>query len=79
MLLTDIYAAGEDPIPGITLDALAAAVRRSVWPASRVVPRLEDLPRGGRAGTRAIAGDVVITLGAGSIGSVAERLIEELA
>src|SRR5439155_2285513 len=30
IVLTDIYAAGEEPIPGITLDALAAVVRRSV-------------------------------------------------
>ena len=30
VVLTDIYAAGEDPIPGVTLEALAAAVRRSV-------------------------------------------------
>src|SRR4029453_19390802 len=27
VVLTDIYSAGEDPIPGATLDALAAAVR----------------------------------------------------
>src|SRR4029077_9639671 len=30
VVLTDIYAADEDPIPGVTLDALAAAVRRGV-------------------------------------------------
>ena len=28
IVLTDIYAAGEDPIPGVTLDALAAAIRQ---------------------------------------------------
>ena len=35
VVLTDIYAAGEEPIPGVTLDALAAAVRRSVGGAGR--------------------------------------------
>jgi UDP-N-acetylmuramate--alanine ligase len=75
VLLTDIYAAGEDPIPGAKLDALAAAVRRSV-PGLDVVPRVDDLP----AAVRRVArpGDVVITLGAGSIGAVADGVIEAL-
>ena len=30
VVLTEIYGAGEDRIDGVTLDALAAAVRRSV-------------------------------------------------
>ena len=29
IVLTDIYSAGEDPMPGVTIDALAADVRRS--------------------------------------------------
>jgi UDP-N-acetylmuramate--alanine ligase len=75
VLLTDIYPAGEDPIPGATLEALAAAVRRSV-PALDVVPRVEDLPAAVRRVAR--SGDVVITLGAGSIGAVADGVIEAL-
>ncbi|MGE5243862.1 MAG: UDP-N-acetylmuramate--L-alanine ligase [Betaproteobacteria bacterium] len=77
VLLAGIYAAGEDPIPGVTVDALAAAVRRSVGVPVDVVPRLEDLA----AAIAEVArpGDVVITLGAGSIGSVPERLLEVLA
>src|SRR6267154_99389 len=27
VVLTDIYAAGEDPLPGVTVEALAAAIR----------------------------------------------------
>ncbi len=75
VLLTDIYAAGEEPIPGVTLEALAAAVRRGVA-AIDVVPRLEDLPAAIARVAR--AGDVVITLGAGSIGGVADRVVEVL-
>jgi UDP-N-acetylmuramate--alanine ligase len=75
VLLTDIYAAGEEPIPGVTLEALAAAVRRGV-PALDVVPRVEDLPAAIARVAR--AGDVVITLGAGSIGGVADRVVEVL-
>jgi UDP-N-acetylmuramate--alanine ligase len=75
VVITDIYAAGEDPIPGVTLDVLSAAVRRHAR-AVHVVPRLDDVP----AAIAAIAqpGDVVITLGAGSIGTIPERVIELL-
>src|SRR6185295_11235097 len=72
IVLTDIYAAGEDPIPGITLEALAEAVRRAAGCRVDVVPRLADVA-GALAGI-ARPGDVVITLGAGSIGTVAEQL-----
>jgi UDP-N-acetylmuramate--alanine ligase len=76
VILTDIYAAGEDPIPGVSLDRLADAVRRAVSVPVDVVPRLDDV-------TTAVAriareGDVVITLGAGSIGGLAEKLVAEL-
>jgi UDP-N-acetylmuramate--alanine ligase len=75
VLLTDIYAAGEDPVPGTTLDALAAAVRAHV-PALDVVPTVDELPAAiARVARR---GDVVITLGAGSIGSMADRVVEAL-
>jgi UDP-N-acetylmuramate--alanine ligase len=76
IVLTDIYSAGEDPIPGITIEALATAIRRDVRAAVDVVARLDDLvPAIVRV---ARAGDVVITLGAGSIGSVPDRLVEAL-
>jgi UDP-N-acetylmuramate--alanine ligase len=76
IVLTDIYAAGEDAIPGITLDVLAAAIRRSVDRPVDVVPRLDDVvPAVARVARR---GDVVITLGAGSIGSIPDRLVAAL-
>jgi UDP-N-acetylmuramate--alanine ligase len=76
IVLTDIYSAGEDPIPGVTIDALAAAIRRAVRAEVDVVPRLDDLVAAIVRVAR--AGDVVITLGAGSIGGVPHRLIEAL-
>jgi UDP-N-acetylmuramate--alanine ligase len=76
LVLTDIYSAGEDPIDGVTLDTLAAAIRRRVQAAVEVVPRLEEVvPALIRA---ARPGDVVLTLGAGSIGGVSDRLVEAL-
>jgi len=76
VVLTDIYSAGEDPIAGITLDALGAAVRRTLPGTLDVVPKLDDVvPALVKA---AKPGDVVITLGAGSIGTVPDRLVAAL-
>ena len=76
VVLTDIYAAGEDPIAGTTIDALAAIIRDRTHRPVDVVPALADVA----AAVARVArpGDVVITLGAGSIGSIAEPLIELL-
>lgn len=76
LVLTDIYPAGEDPIPGCTLERLVESVRRQVTIPIDVVPRVEDVP----AALAALArpGDVVVTLGAGSIGAVPDRLLSLL-
>jgi UDP-N-acetylmuramate--alanine ligase len=75
VVLTDIYSAGEDPIPGVTLDALASSIRRTVRSLD-IVPALDDVvPAIARV---AKPGDLVITLGAGSIGGIADRLIAVL-
>ena len=73
IVLTDIYAAGEEAIAGVTLDALAARVRSQIAAPVEVVPRLADVaPALARL---AQPGDVVITLGAGSIASVPDQLL----
>ena len=75
IVLTDIYAAGEDSIPGVTIDALAATVRRSVTapvdvvPLDQLVPAIVKIAR---------PGDLVITLGAGSIGAVPDQIVAAL-
>jgi UDP-N-acetylmuramate--alanine ligase len=76
VVLTDIYAAGEDPIAGVTLEALAASVERGSGCPVDVVPKLADLPQA-LAGI-ARPGDVIVTLGAGSIGTVPEPLLRLL-
>lgn len=76
-LVTDVYAAGEAPVPGVTgalvADATRAAGTTTVYVASagEVATTLVDL---------AEAGDVVLTLGAGDItevGPVLLRLLHE--
>jgi UDP-N-acetylmuramate--alanine ligase len=76
VVLTDIYAAGEDPIPGVTIEKLAAAMNagrpRPVHVAKTldaVVPMVLSLVR---------PGDAVFTLGAGSISGIGDRLLAEL-
>jgi len=76
VVLTDIYAAGEAPIPGVTLDTLAEAVRPAVAEL-HIARRLEDLPRA--VARLARAGDLVVTLGAGSIGAASSRIVDALA
>jgi len=76
IVLTDIYAASEEPIPGVTLDALAAAIRAGARAPLDVAPLLDDVVSAVVRAAR--PGDVVITLGAGSIGTVPDRLIDAL-
>jgi UDP-N-acetylmuramate--alanine ligase len=77
IVLTEIYAAGEDPIPGVTLHAVADAVRRGSGRVVHTVVGLEDLVPTVLGLVK--TGDAVITLGAGSIGTVPQRLLDALA
>jgi len=73
IVLTDIYSAGEDPMPGVTIEAMAEDVRRSTDVPVDVVKKVDDVAAAlARVARR---GDVVLTLGAGSIGSVAAKLV----
>jgi UDP-N-acetylmuramate--alanine ligase len=69
--LTEVYAAGEAPIAGADGAALAQAARASGCDV-RFVPALADLMRELAAALR--GGDVLITMGAGSIGGVCQGL-----
>jgi UDP-N-acetylmuramate--alanine ligase len=76
IVLTDIYAAGEEPIAGVSVDVLAAAIREGSQRPVHLVRRLDDvIPEILRI---ARPGDAVITLGAGSIGSLPRRLMDAL-
>jgi UDP-N-acetylmuramate--alanine ligase len=76
VVLTDIYAASEEPIPGITIDALARVVNESRTTPARVVKKLDEVAAA--VADIARSGDLVLTLGAGSIGGLAAALITEL-
>ena len=75
LLMTDIYAAGEDPIDGVTSEALAGDIRRATG-GRGVVEYVGDLSA---ARARVLKlfqpGDLVICLGAGSITRLSDELI----
>ena len=75
VVLTDIYAAGEPPIEGVSIAVLAAEVRKSV-PDVRVVKSIDDIPSA--LATLAQDGDLVLTLGAGSISATGDRILKAL-
>jgi UDP-N-acetylmuramate--alanine ligase len=76
VVLTDIYAAGEDPLPNVTVEEVARAVERAGGAAPTIVKAVADVPEAVARLTR--RGDLVITLGAGSIGTAGPRLLERL-
>jgi len=76
VVLTDVYAAGEDPIPGVGVELIAEEMRTRGDVPVHVVRPLDALA--GYVARLARPGDLVITLGAGSIGTVGERILHEL-
>ncbi len=77
LVLTDVYPAGEPPIVAADGRALARAVRV----AGKVEPLFVDEVAGVADAVRAVArdGDVVLVMGAGSIGQVAPQLAAGIA
>ncbi|HUF23587.1 MAG TPA: UDP-N-acetylmuramate--L-alanine ligase [Vicinamibacterales bacterium] len=76
IVLTEIYAAGEAPIEGVSGAALLAEVERHAPGRVALEPTLAGLES--RLAKIAQAGDLVITLGAGSICESGPRLLEAL-
>jgi UDP-N-acetylmuramate--alanine ligase len=73
--VTDIYAAGERPIAGISGEALAEAIRKHGHRSVQYVADRDDLAA--RLAQAAQQGDVVVALGAGDINRVLGR-VEQL-
>ena len=72
VLLTEIYAASESPLPGISGESLAQAVTAR-GTAAGFVGDWQGLPQA--IAHQARAGDVVIVMGAGSIAAVPARTV----
>jgi UDP-N-acetylmuramate--alanine ligase len=73
LVLTDIYAASEAPIPGVTSEALANAIReaghKNVFYVRSMQEGIEHLLHAARAG------DAILTVGAGNISRASNELM----
>ena len=75
LVLAEVYAAGEAPIVAADGRALARALRVGGKVEPVFVERIDDLPQAIRDLVR--DGDVVMTMGAGTIGNVPARLVQQ--
>jgi UDP-N-acetylmuramate--alanine ligase len=74
--VTDIYAASEAPIPGVTSEVLVERLRAYGHKGAHYVGSLDA---GAQSVTdAAVAGDAIVTLGAGSVSQSGERILEKL-
>ena len=76
VLLTEVYAAGEAPIVAADGRALARALRVAGSVEPVFIDDIADLPQ--RIASAARDGDVVLCMGAGSIGGVPAKIVELL-
>ncbi len=75
LFLADIYAASEDPIPGVSSEILAQNIREH---GHRAVQHIPDKERLTDAVASAIQpGDLVLTLGAGDVTSWNDEIVEK--
>ncbi len=76
LVLTDIYAASEDPIPGVSSAHLAEGVAKATGQNVKYIATLPEV----EAYFASIAqpGDLIMTIGAGDVVKVGEKLVEEL-
>ena len=76
LFVLDIYAASEKPIEGITGDVLARQISETEDRKAEYVPSFEDAARA----VTAIAqnGDMILTLGAGSVSQLGPMILEKL-
>jgi UDP-N-acetylmuramate--alanine ligase len=77
LVITDIYAASEQPIPGIHAAALCEAVRDQGHPDVTYIKEFDEIVE--HLAGIARPGDTVITQGAGSVWKIGEALLKRLA
>jgi UDP-N-acetylmuramate--alanine ligase len=76
IILTDIYSAGEQPIPGITGETLVQEIEKYEGRSVTYIKNKDDIAD--YLYTIAQPGDLVITMGAGNIWQAGEQLVAKL-
>lgn len=74
LLVTEIYPAGEEPIPGVTGLALAEGIKKHGHRDVRFIEALDAIPA--VVAEEMEEGDLILTLGAGSVTTLSDRLLE---
>jgi UDP-N-acetylmuramate--alanine ligase len=73
VIVTEVYPAGEEPIPGVSGETVADALVRHGHPSVVYEPRIREIPKLLRE--LILPGDLVLTLGAGDVWKVGEALV----
>jgi UDP-N-acetylmuramate--alanine ligase len=76
LLVTDIYAASEEPIEGVTAESLTEAIKRYGHKDAHYIGDLDKAAQLIRE--RVQPGDMVITLGAGTVNRVSDQILDLL-
>jgi UDP-N-acetylmuramate--alanine ligase len=76
LFVLDIYAASEQPIPGVTGEALARQIAAQGQCAAMYLPSFADAALA--AGSVAREGDMILTLGAGNVSQLGPLILEQL-
>ena len=76
LVLTDVYAAGEEPIPGVSGETILAEVTEQTGQNVTYIARREDVA--GYLATVVRPGDLVMTMGAGNICQTGPELLARL-
>ena len=76
VIVTDVYAAGEKPIPKVSGELIANTLLKYGHEGVKYIPRIEDVPP--YVMDIANANDFLITLGAGDVWKVARTVSEQL-
>jgi UDP-N-acetylmuramate--alanine ligase len=76
VFVTDVYAASEEPIPGVSGDTIVGAIRELGRPQVEYIPRRDRLHR--VVARTARPGDLLLSLGAGDIHEEASKLVQDL-
>jgi len=76
LIVTEVYAAGEDPIEGATGEALAAGIASHGHKEVTYLSSLDEVSQ--RVAEIAEPGDMVVTLGAGNVNQVCAQVAELL-
>jgi UDP-N-acetylmuramate--alanine ligase len=76
LIVLDIYAASEQPIPGITGEALAQRIKEEGTKEARYLPSFAEAAD--VIASQAEEGDMILTLGAGNVSHLGPTILEKL-